>query len=207
MTTSARAIEMLINPRSEIRARGEGKDRVIYGYAAVFDSPSEDLGGFVEVIKPGAFTRALREAQDVRCLFNHDPNKVLGRSASKTLTLTEDRKGLYFECRMPETKDAADVLALIERQDVSGCSFRFSVNRSGATPGARWVFTNVPGTPDIRQILDVDLIDVGPCTDPAYPATEVSSRDYASARAEHLAGQGTPTRMARLRLAELDVAG
>lgn len=202
MTTAQ--IERLISRGAEVRAKGEGKDKKLVGYAAMFNSPSHDMGGFVEVIRPGAFARALREGQDVVCLFNHDMNQVLGRTSARTLTLKEDAKGLYFECALPDTGAARDVLVSVEREDIQGCSFRFMVNRSGPTPGAKWMFTD-GATPDVRELLDVDLIDVGPCTDPAYPATEVNARNYQAAREEYRRGTGAANRIAGLRLAEAEL--
>lgn len=202
--TTARAIESLISRGAEIRAKTEGGKKTLTGYAAVFNSPSHDLGGFVEVIRPGAFTRALREGQNVVCLHNHDPNQLLGRTASGTLRLKEDQRGLHFECDLPDTGAARDVLAVVERGDIEGCSFRFIVNRSATAPGAKWIFTGA-GSPDIREILDVDLLDVGPCTDPAYPGTDVSARAYQDALREFRSGSGAANRIAGLRLAEADL--
>src|ERR1700757_1811537 len=87
---------------SAIRAAADGKPS-ISGYASVFNE-QYDSGWFVETIKPGAFSRALREAQDVRMLLNHDVNFVLGRTKAGTLTLKEDTKGLSFDCSLPETQ-------------------------------------------------------------------------------------------------------
>src|SRR6266700_2864691 len=113
---------------AEVRAsRADGKPTRLEGYAAVFNKFSENLGGFKEKIAPGAFSRAITEKQDVRALFNHDPNFVLGRTASGTLDLSEDDKGLMFSCEMPDTTVARDLMALVERGDVNQCSFGFIV--------------------------------------------------------------------------------
>src|SRR5437764_788576 len=96
----------------------DGKPPLIRGHAAVFNSLSEDLGGFREQIAPGAFAEAIGK-DDVRALFNHDPNFVLGRSAAKTLRLAEDMRGLAIEIDAPETPTIRDlVLAPIARGDV-----------------------------------------------------------------------------------------
>ncbi|HHX58957.1 MAG TPA: HK97 family phage prohead protease, partial [Candidatus Moranbacteria bacterium] len=102
---------------SEIRVEGDDKERKITGYAAVFNRKSENLGGFVEIIRPGAFKEAIKDA-DVRALFNHDSNYVIGRTTSKTLTLEENQKGLKFEAVPPDAQWARDLLKSIERGDV-----------------------------------------------------------------------------------------
>src|SRR5580704_19345656 len=78
---------------AEIRAKADGS-KVITGYAAMFNSLSSDLGGFVEVIRAGAFSKCLASNPDVRCLFNHS-DVVLGRTTAGTLRLTEDEVGLH----------------------------------------------------------------------------------------------------------------
>lgn len=155
---------------AQVRAKADGNQ--IEGYAAVFNQPSEDLGGFTEVIKPGAFANALSSKQDVRCLFNHDANVVLGRTASGTLTLAEDNTGLHFVCDLPDTQSARDIKASIARGDVSQCSFGFCANEQ------EW---NEEKQADgsykvIRSLIDVDLFDVSPVTYPCYPQTAVSAR-------------------------------
>jgi HK97 family phage prohead protease len=107
----------------KLRAMGD-KSMRIGGYAAVFNALSQDLGGFKERILPGAFARCLRSA-DVVCLFNHDPNQVLGRSTAGTLTLKEDGEGLYFECELPNTSVWRDCSEMVSRGDIRGCSFAF----------------------------------------------------------------------------------
>jgi hypothetical protein len=146
----------------ELRTTGAGK---LEGYGAVFNSPSEDLGGFTETILPGAFERAIREGQNVLCLFNHNVNFVLGRTKSGTLRLVEDRLGLNFECDLPASQTGRDLHTLVERGDINGCSFSFAAVRDAwSRDGKR------------RELQDVDLFDVGPVTSPAYLGTSVSAR-------------------------------
>ena len=148
---------------TELRAKAGS---TISGYAAVFNSDSEELpGGFIETIRPGAFARAIRTGKDVRCFFNHDESRVLGRIASGTLRLSEDRTGLYFECDTPDSPTGRDVYTAIKRGDVSQCSFGFM------NPTDLW---NEAGTR--RELIDVDLRDVSPVTFPAYHATSVEAR-------------------------------
>lgn len=143
----------------------------IEGYAARFDE-QYDNGWFVETIKPGAFTRAIKEKQDVRALMNHDANLVLGRTKSGTLNLREDKNGLHFDCDMPDTQTGRDLRELIKRGDIDGCSFGFRVMkqswREEKSKDGKMV--------QYREIEDVDLFDVGPVTFPAYPQTSVDAR-------------------------------
>ncbi len=159
---------------SEIRVAGEGDERKITGYAAVFDRRSEDLGGFIEVIRPGAFKEAIKDA-DIRALFNHDSNYVIGRTANKTLALEENKKGLKFEAVPPDTQWARDLLTSIERGDISQCSFSFRVAKDGDS----WTEVKSGETAGmhIREITAIDYVgDVGPVTFPAYPQTSVQAR-------------------------------
>jgi len=152
-------------------ARADDQKPAIEGYAAVFNEVA-DLGFFREVIKPGAFTRCLGDKPDVRCLFNHDPNMVLGRTLAGTLTLKEDSKGLFFRCEPPDTSYARDLMACIERGDVDQCSFAFSVEAEN------WQYSkNAEGDREaLRELTDLNLYDVSPVTYPAYEGTSVGAR-------------------------------
>lgn len=161
--------EIRITEGLELRSAENG--RTITGYAAVFGRQSELLGGpggFRETIRPGAFSRAIRERQDVRALFNHDARELLGRTRSGTLRLAEDRTGLGFEVDLPDTQLGHDVRTLIQRGDISQCSFGFTCVKDA------W---NAAG--DRRELIDVDLSDISPVTFPAYPDTSVSARALA----------------------------
>jgi uncharacterized protein len=159
---------------AQIRAdRADQKSKMV-GYAAVFDSPSEDLGGFTETIAPGAFTRALQENQDVRALKNHNPDYVLGRTKAGTLRLSQDDNGLKIECDMPDTTYARDLMTSLDRGDIDQMSFGFYVveekwydNQGKETP--MWMGSK-------RVISDVNLFDISAVTYPAYPATSVEAR-------------------------------
>ena len=108
----------------EVRANG----RRLEGYAATFGSEAR-MGSFVETIAPGAFRSAL--AGDVLALLDHDTGKVLGRTRSGTLRLTEDSRGLAFSLDLPDTQAGRDALALAERGDLGGMSFGFTVPKDG----------------------------------------------------------------------------
>src|SRR5206468_6343372 len=132
-----------------VSAGADGK-RTLSGYAAVFNSLSEDLGGFREQIKPGAFTRSLEASPDVMCLHEHDPKQgLLGRTKSGTLALTQDNVGLRFDCSLPNTTLANDVCESIARGDIDGCSFGFMCSEDDWTSTADGSY--------LRTLLDVDV--------------------------------------------------
>lgn len=153
-------------------ATAEGRAPKITGYAAVFNSASRDLGGFTEIIKPGAFSRSLKSGADVRALAYHDPNRLLGRTTSGTLRVAEDDRGLRIEVDPPDTSYARDLAALVERRDVAGMSFAFKRIKSGS-PQERWYRQDGK---IVRELLDIDLLEVTVTGSPAYPATEVAMR-------------------------------
>ena len=159
--------ELVVESRSDGRA-------AIVGYAAVYNRLSLDLGGFKEEILPGAFDRILaKRGKDVVALFNHDSNIVLGRSSSGTLELSSDSKGLRYVVTPPVSR--ADVLELIQRRDVRGSSFAFTVGKDGEA------FRTGEDGKAVRQIREVSgLYDVGPVLVPAYPSTSaaVALRSY-----------------------------
>jgi len=162
----------------ELRLVGgsESENPRILGYAAVFNSPSEDLGGFVEVIEPGFFREVL--GGDTRALWNHDRSQVLGRTASGTLTLTEDDHGLRYEIDPPDAVWARDAMASIQRGDVNQSSFAFLTHANGD----RWE-KRADGVV-VRTLLAGgcrELQDVSPVTFPAYPATSAEARAQAEA--------------------------
>jgi len=151
----------------ELRVEGD-ETKKITGHAAVFDKWSEDLGGFREKIRAGAFKKTIKEA-DVRALFNHDPNFVLGRNTAGTLTLEEDKKGLAISIEPPDTQWARDLTTSIERGDINQMSFGFRTVKD------QWT-TPKEGTDNQRELLEVELFDVSPVTFPAYPQTDVGMR-------------------------------
>jgi HK97 family phage prohead protease len=144
----------------EVEARAKGSNIYVEGYASIFEKRSGNLGGFIEKVKPSAFNKTIREA-DVRALWNHDPQYVLGRSGAGTLELSIDQSGLYYRSLLPNTSYAKDLAALLERRDVRESSFTFfNINDS-------WDTTE-EGYPQ-RSLIEVGLIDVAPVTFPAYP--------------------------------------
>ena len=164
-----------------VEERADGMGPKITGYAAVFDKWSADLGGFKERIRTGAFKKAIGKS-DVRGLFNHDSNFVLGRQSNNTLTIKEDKNGLWMEIDPPDTQIIRDlVLAPIKRGDITQQSFAFVV----AQNGDEWKNLNgeKPDEPATRTITEVDeLFDVSPVTYPAYPDTSVALRSMDKAK-------------------------
>jgi HK97 family phage prohead protease len=140
----------------------------IRGYAIVFNEPSADLGGFVEIVTPAAVDRTLDEALDVRALVDHDSGKVIGRTTAGTLTLAKDSRGLRVEIDPPSTTAGRDILESVRRGDVTGMSFRFAVVRPH---GER--FETRAGVPT-RLLSDMRIQEVSVCTFPAYGATDVA---------------------------------
>ena len=146
-----------------------GVEPAIEGYASVFDSWSEELGGnspFREKVVKGAFEETI-QIDDIRALFNHDPNYVLGRNKAGTLTLEEDEKGLKVRIVPPDTTWAKDLLVSIKRGDITQMSFGFTVILD------RWSYED---NIDVRELLKVKLFDVSPVTYPAYAQTECGIR-------------------------------
>lgn len=162
----------------EVRSATDDDGARIIGYGAVFNSLSEDLGGFVEEILPGAFTEAIK-TDDVRGFFNHDTNLILGRNKAGTLSLSETDDGLRYEIDPPDTSYANDLMVSIERGDVSQSSFGFSVeDRSDEEWLAPDEWNPTAGNDGLylRRIKRAKLYDVSPVTYPAYKATTVSAR-------------------------------
>jgi HK97 family phage prohead protease len=150
--------------------REDNGKTIVRGYAAVFNSMSEDLGGFKEKIAPGFFDKVL--ANDVRALFNHDSNLILGRTASGTCRIGVDANGLWFEYDDPQTSYSEDLQKSLIRGDVSQCSFAFSINYDS---GDLW--EKQPDGSYIRTLLICEqLYDVSPVTYPAYTGTSVGMR-------------------------------
>jgi HK97 family phage major capsid protein/HK97 family phage prohead protease len=138
----------------------EQRGRTLHGYAAVYGAESGDLGGFRERIAAGAFANVLEG--DVRCLLNHDPNVVLGRTTSGTLRLFDEQRGLRFEVDLPESR--SDIREAVSRGDIDGASFRFKVGEESWDGEMRTVKT-------IAELHDVTVATYG-----AYPEASVELR-------------------------------
>ena len=153
----------------KVESRADGESRTIVGHAAVFNELSENLGGFRELIQPGAFKDAI-EQDDVRALFNHNPDYILGRNKAGTLALSEDQRGLAIEITPPDTQVGRDLLVSMERGDITQMSFGFRVKAGGQSWGED------ENGETIRTLTDLKLFDVSPVTYPAYPQTDAALR-------------------------------
>ncbi len=150
----------------------------IEGVAASYNHLSQNLGGFYEVLQPGCFARHLAQKPDVICCFQHDPSKILGRTASKTLEIIDTPTALTFRCQLdPNQQSAKDLWYSIKRGDCSEMSFAFNVDGDDGEKCDR--ATDRFGQPFIRRTIKRALLrDVAPVISPAYAngATHVSAR-------------------------------
>lgn len=179
---------------SEFRVEGaEGDALKIVGYGAVFNQDTiiqTSRGKFKERISPGAFKNAI-QVSDTRALFNHNPDYVVGRTKSGTLTLQEDAYGLKYEATPPDTQWARDLMTSMKRGDIDQSSFGFRV----APGGEHW---HKEDGMDVRTITEVGyLYDVSPVTYAQYENTEAAVRSYEAhceemRRAEHQSAEPGP---------------
>lgn len=152
---------------AELRA-AEGDGMTFDGYAAKFNSRSEDMG-FRETIEPGAFAKSLRSRNEIKAFVNHDTNLVIGSTRSGTLVLSEDDKGLKDSISLPETTYARDLSVSVKRGDTSSQSFGFSVVRD------EWSKDYSQ-----RRLIEVRLHEVSVVTGfPAYASTTAKVRSLA----------------------------
>ena len=164
--------EIRTNPNQEIRTfdvqdlevRMDGDNPTVVGYGAVFNSESNDLGGFREFIAPGAFEGRLND--DVRFLINHDANLILARTTNGTLRLSVDDKGLKYEADMPNTSTARDLIELLKNGTISQSSFAFVVEDDS------WEVRDGINYRTINKVSQ--LYDVSSVTYPAYNSASSS---------------------------------
>jgi hypothetical protein len=179
----------------EFRQRGEGHPPHIFGYAACFGKLSRKLGGFVEQVGLTAFNESRTDNwPDVVCRYNHHDDMLLGTTHARTLTLSIDETGLAYDVEPPESR--RDVMEYVQRGDVRHSSFAFRVYPGGDEWGVSEF--NYP----MRTLHSIQLVDVAPVLDPAYPDTTSAARALNGA-VESLANwvQGDPEEI-RSRLSE-----
>ena len=154
-----RSHKAIIEKREFRMENAEYEGNTIRGYAAVYNSDSEWMGGFYEQIATGAFDEVMDN--DTRAYFNHDENLLLGRVSSGTLRLGSDERGLYYEVDLPNTSYANDLVELMKRGDVNQSSFAFLIDRD------RWEERDGKTYRIIEKVSR--LLDVSPVAQPAYP--------------------------------------
>lgn len=163
-------MEQRIMKMKNAKIREDGGKRYLEGYFAVFGEPYKVFDGWIETIERGAFARYLASGEDVKVLWNHDSNIVLGSTSNGTAALREDETGLWGSVEINEKdQEAVNAYARISRGDVDGCSFGFDISRQEEW----WDDDGVYHT----KITEVDpLYEVSPCTFPAYKATSILAR-------------------------------
>jgi hypothetical protein len=158
----------------EVRAEGDGMS--FTGYASVFNSPSEDLGGFIEYVAPGAFKRSLQSRNEVKLLWNHDSGEPLASLRGGTMQLVEDEIGLRVTAKLPNTTRGRDIAELLRTKVIDSMSFGFNVikdswSRDGQT----------------RTLESVRLFETSIVSFPAYSATTATVRSVPTINADELA--------------------
>ena len=151
----------------ETEKRDDGQ-RMLAGHAAVFDEIGDGIW-FKEKIDKGAFKKTIK-SDDIRALFNHDPNLILGRNTADTLQLRNDEKGLAVKIYPPDTQYARDLIVSVERGDITQMSFAFTVEKQD--------WEEEKGKVPLRILREVKLYDVSPVTFPFYEGTDVAVRSY-----------------------------
>lgn len=154
-----------------VEIRADSEKRTLSGYAVVWNSDTTIGDYFIERIAPGAFTKALRG--DVLALVSHDYGRVIGRTRSGTLRLSEDSRGLKVEIDVPDTTDGNDLWTLVERGDISGMSFGFRATKQ------EWDDT---GDIPQRTVIEAELYEVTATPIPAYPDTSLAMRSLEEIR-------------------------
>lgn len=155
----------------------QSKDRVVEGYAVVFNSLSEDLGGFREIIRPSAITQELINNSDIIANMDHRNDYMMARlrKGKGNIDLTLDEHGLKFRYTIPDTVKGDELWSHVERGEIDQCSFAFGIDYSD--PAAEKYHVDKDGV-TIREILKISkLYDISCVINPAYEDTEVYTRD------------------------------
>jgi HK97 family phage prohead protease len=151
------------NTKFEVRSEDDGM--TFTGYASVFNSSSEDLGGFREFVAPGAFKRSLQSRNEIKLLWNHDTNEPLASVRGGSLELVEDRYGLKVKARLPKTTRGKDVAELLRSKVIDSMSFGFNVIKDSWSENG-----------SVRTLESVRLHEVSIVTFPAYSSTTATVR-------------------------------
>jgi uncharacterized protein len=160
------------------RSEGENMPKEIGGIAAVINSVT-DLGYFEEVIERGAFDNALNKDYDIRCLFNHEAELILGRTKASTCNVFVNGDGNLEYTWIPDYENPThmSVVRSIMRGDITQSSFAFTIKEQ------KWSESTKYGSMGKRTITMIDeLYDVSPVTYPAYADTEADARSIVALR-------------------------
>jgi HK97 family phage prohead protease len=158
----------------EVRAEGDGM--TFTGYASVFNSPSEDLGGFIEYVAPGAFKRSLQSRNEVKLLWNHDSGEPLASLRGGTMQLVEDSIGLRVTAQLPNTTRGRDVAELLRTKVIDSMSFGFNVIRDSWSRDGQ-----------TRTLESVRLFETSIVSFPAYSSTTATVRSQPTINPDQLA--------------------
>jgi HK97 family phage prohead protease len=158
----------------EVRAEGDGM--TFTGYASVFNSPSEDLGGFIEYVAPGAFKRSLQSRNEVKLLWNHDSGEPLASLRGGTMQLVEDERGLKVTAQLPQTSRGRDVAELLRTNVINEMSFGFNVIKDS------WSRDGQTRTLESVRLFEVSVVSFG-----AYKSTSASVRSQQTINPDQLA--------------------
>lgn len=152
----------------QVRESQDSDEKYLEGYFIRFNEETNLFDNIYEEVDPQSITNSLKN-NDIRCLFNHQTDLVLGRTGNKTLELRADENGLFGKVKInKDDRQAMDILARIERGDINACSFGFNILNEEVVERAD----------SVKFILkEIDLVEVSPVTFPAYPTTEISARN------------------------------
>jgi hypothetical protein len=164
-------VDFDIDDDSKIELREVEGKKTLSGYAVLWEKKSVPMYGIRERIRKGTFDETLNKKEDVVSLWNHDRSKPLGRLSNGTLILRQDDIGLWFEIVPPETTWGRDAVVSIQRKDVRGMSFGMIPNKT------EWDENDPKNV--VRTIISAELLEISPCTFPAYPQTKVVARSIA----------------------------
>jgi uncharacterized protein len=155
----------------------EGQANNVIGHGVVYDRRSEDLGGFVEIVRKGAFDKALESGDEIKSFYNHDPSMVLATTSSEPpLKIRNNKANLSYEAEIPNTSYGKDLAENLRRKNVTGSSFAFTVTDDD------W-FKEKDGTV-VREIKEAKLFELGPVTNPAYLPTTAAVRSLKNQKEE-----------------------
>ena len=160
----------------EFEVRAEGDGMTFTGYASVFNSPSQDLGGFIEYVAPGAFKRSLQSRNEVKLLWNHDSGEPLASLRGGTMQLVEDEQGLKVTAQLPNTTRGRDIAELLRTKVIDSMSFGFNVIKD------TWSRDGQTRTLDSVRLFEVSIVSF-----PAYEATTAQVRSQPTINPDQLA--------------------